>query len=277
MRTAPPIPRPMTWRLQVNPMVGSERRGSVPVRDLTVRPVGVARQIDRKIHATVDVTPGRGDEPAHPTSERAASPAERCSGNEPSEHQVTIGIERGDLTEGLDPTTFAVHRDDDAATVGSVRKEQERQGDPLRRGARTRVVVSAPRQRDGDDQERHPTRRPQVADPHVASPRSSWTMRRSTWHQHPAGASRGCSSLGRDGTGRRRSTPSMGPHRSNRVFVEVSPSEFHAGGIERVATAHRRRDHHRLQEHIDQFAALSEIRRRPSGCQTWGEHHMGVP
>jgi hypothetical protein len=102
----------------------------VPCRDPTLRPIGVARQIDRKIHASVDVTPGRGEEPAHPIRERAASPGGRRTRNEPSEDQPPIGIERRDLTESLDRTTFVVHRDDDAATVGSVRKEHERHSDP---------------------------------------------------------------------------------------------------------------------------------------------------
>ena len=108
----------------------------MPYRDPTLRPIGVARQIDRKIHPTVDVTPGRGEEPAHPTRQRAASFAGRRTRNEPSEDQPPIGTERRDLTESLDRTTFVVHRDDDAATVGSVRKEHEPHGDPHLRGTR---------------------------------------------------------------------------------------------------------------------------------------------
>jgi hypothetical protein len=136
----------------------------VPFRDPTLRPVGVAGEIDRKIHATVDVTPWRGEESAHLTRERASSAAGRRTRNEPGEDE-TIGIERRDLTEGPDRTTFVVHRDDDAAGIGSVRKEHELHGDAHLRRARVCVVRSTPAQRDRDEQERKPTRS-KVADPH---------------------------------------------------------------------------------------------------------------
>ena len=130
----------------------------MPYRDPTPRPIGVARQIDRKIHATVDVTPGRGEEPVHPAPDRVSSPAGWRARNEPSEDQPPIGIEHGDLAEGLDRTTFVVHRDDDAAVVGSIRKEHELDGDPHLRGDRRCVVRSTPGQGDRDEQERHPSR-----------------------------------------------------------------------------------------------------------------------
>ncbi len=136
----------------------SERRRSVPFRDPTLRPIGVARQIDRKIHATVYVTSGRGEEPAHPAPGRAASLSGRRTRNEPSEDQPPIGIERSDFTEGLDRTTFVVHRNDDATVVGSIRKEHELHRDPHLRGTRLLVGCSTLGQRHRDEQERQPTR-----------------------------------------------------------------------------------------------------------------------
>ncbi len=136
--------------------VGSERGCSVPLRDPALRPIGVARQIDRDIHATVDVTPGRGEEPAHPTPGRAASATGRRTWNESSEDQPPIGIERRDLTEGPDRTIFLVHRDDDTAAVGWVRKEHEHDGDPHRRATRLGVVRSARGERNRHEDERHP-------------------------------------------------------------------------------------------------------------------------
>ena len=161
----------------------------MPLRDPALRPIGVARQIDRDIHATVDVTPGRGEEPAHPTPGWAASATGRRTGNESSEDQPPIGIERRDLTEGPDRTIFFVHRDDDTAAVGWVWKEHEHDGDPHRRATRLGVVRSARGERNRHEDERHP------APGNVASPQRCLnshvrcTMRGSTWHRSPGGAS----------------------------------------------------------------------------------------
>ena len=100
----------------------------MPFRDPALRPIGVARQIDRDIHATVDVTPGRGEEPAHPTPGRAASATGRRTWNESSEDQPPIGIERRDLTEDPDRTTFLVRGDDDRGERN--RHEDERHPAP---------------------------------------------------------------------------------------------------------------------------------------------------
>ena len=160
----------------------------MPFRDPTLRPIGVARQIDREIHATVDVAPGRGHEPAHPTPGRAASATGRRTWNESSEDQPPSRIERRDLTERPDRTIFLVHRDDDTAAVGWVRREHEHDGDPQRRATRLGVVRSAHGERTRHEDERHQT------PGNVASPQRCLdfhvccTMRGSTWHRSPGGA-----------------------------------------------------------------------------------------